>query len=216
MTSRWSSSINATAAALPSVRFCLMCDLNFGSGSVYVHAGQGELPANGHIYLGLGTFGGFDQIIEDSQVVPRPLTLKLAGVPTELVASAMTEVYQGKTVTLWIGLLADNGQWVAAPEQLWSGVMDTMQIDIGVGSSVISMVCEDPDYARPMGRRFTSADLQFDFPGDKGLEYLPAIPGFLGNWGVAGYGYGFIGNAPGSPTGPVTPQNPAGGGKNFR
>jgi hypothetical protein len=205
---RWVSGSNATAAAAANTPLRLLADLNFSGGYVYAHAGQGELVANGNTYLGLGMYGGFDQVIEQSGVIARPVTLKLGGVPNDLIYDAMSTVYQGRSITLWIGILNDAGGWIAAPETLWSGVMDTMTIDIGFGTSSITLVCEDPDYATPIGRRYTQTDLQLDYPTDTGLAYMPAIPGFRGNWGQGGMGFGNIGNSVGLLNRPAPPFDP--------
>jgi hypothetical protein len=195
---RWATSPESTAAAAANTALRILVDLDFASGHVYAHAGNGNVVFAGNTYLGLGTFGGFDQITEQPQSAPKPVTLTLAGIPTELVASAMNEVYQGRAVTLYRGLLDGNGAWIGTPAVLWSGVMDTMKISLAFGAATIALVCEDPDYAQPPSRRYTSVDLQADYPGDLGLEYLPAIMGFRGNWGAPGYGYGSIGGAPGN------------------
>lgn len=191
---RWANSANETAAAADETPLRLLVDLDFVSGIVYAHAGIGELVWNGHTYSGVGNYGGFQSISEEASVNPKPITLTLAGIPGELISTAMTEVYQGRTATLWWGIVnPETNAWVANPEVLWTGVMDTMSIELAMNVGKISVVCEDPDYAQPQCRRYTLQDHQLDYPGDKGLEYLSAIPGFKGNWGQPGYGYGSMG-----------------------
>lgn len=193
---RWVNTANETAAAQDNVPLRLLIDLDFVSGMVYAHSGVGDIVWNGNTYLGIGAYGGFRQITEEAQVNPKPVTVTLAAIPSELIASAMTEVYQGRTATLWWGIVnPDTGAWVANPEVLWTGVMDTMQVELSQGLGQIALVLEDPDYAQPQCRRYTLQDHQLDYAGDKGLEYLAKIPGFKGNWGQPGYGYSNLGGA---------------------
>jgi hypothetical protein len=194
--SRWASGTNETAAAAPDTPLRLLVDLAFASGTVYANSGIGDLVWSGNTYLGLGAYGGFQQILEEAQVNPKPITLMLAGIPNELINTAMTEVYQGRTANLWWGIVnPETNAWIANPEVLWTGIMDTMAIDLGPTTSTISLVCEDPDYGQPQARRYTLQDHQMDYAGDKGLEWITNIPGFKGNWGQPGMGYGNMGSS---------------------
>ncbi len=193
---RWANTPNETAAAASNTPLRLLVDLDFVSGMVYAHAGVGELVWNGNVYPGLGTYGGFQTVNEEAAVNPKPVTLTLSAIPSELLASSMAEVYQGRPVTLWWGMVDPlTDAWVANPEVLWSGVMDTMSVDIGPLTGNISLVCEDPDYCQPLPRRYTLQDHQLDFAGDLGLSFLSKIPGYKGNWGAAGFGYGTLGGS---------------------
>ena len=200
---RWANTANETAAAADNVPLRLLLDLDFASGMVYAHSGVGDIVWNGNTYLGVGAYGGFRQISEEAQVNPKPVTVTLAAIPGELISSAMTEVYQGRTATLWWGIVNDAGAWVANPEILWTGVMDTMQVELSQGLGQIALVLEDPDYAQPQCRRYTLQDHQLDYAGDRGLEYLSRIPGFKGNWGQPGNSYGGAMPSSRNPTTPV-------------
>lgn len=190
---RWVSPSNETEAAKAAVIPRLLADLDFSSGILRVHDGIGDLVYGGNTYLGVGTFGGVDEIQEDDKVTPAQMRLRLAGVPNETIGSAMTEVYQGRTVTLTWGFLSETtGQWVDDPEVLWSGVMDVMNITMGLNESSIELLCDDPDYAQPTIRRYTREDHQLDYASERFFEYLPKIPGFRAQWGAKGYGSGII------------------------
>jgi len=209
---RWVSSTNETEAAKVAVSPRLLADLDFASGMIRAHDGIGDLIWGANTYLGVGTFGGIGEIQEDDKVTPPQVPLKLAGVPNETIGSAMTESYQGRSVVLYWGFVDSvTGAWVATPETLWEGVMDVMNITLGANESTIELLCDDPDYTQPFIRRYTLEDHQIDFPGDRGFEFLPKIPGYRSMWGAKGYGSGLINPPSASPrypwpfSGPYTP-----------
>jgi hypothetical protein len=102
---RWVSSLNDTAAGQRAVALVTLADLNFGSGTVYVNDGGTTLVYNSNTYLGVGQYGQVDAVMEDLQTTAKALQLTLSGVEPSLISSAMTEDYQGKVVTLYVGLL---------------------------------------------------------------------------------------------------------------
>lgn len=190
---RYASSDNETEGGKAAVTVRLLAALDFASGVVYVNDGTTNVEHSSNTYLGIGTFGGIEAIQEDDKVTPATVKLTLAGIPNELIGSAMTETYQGRAVTLYWGFLHEStGAWIDTPETLWAGVMDVMSVNLGPRESVVELICDDPDYCQPYVRRYTREDHQLDYSGDKFFEYVPNIPGFRSQWGSKGYGSGVI------------------------
>lgn len=181
---RWTDANNAVAAAKTVVAMVTLCDLNFGSGTVRVHDGIGALTFNSQTYNGLGTYGTIDAVNEDVATTAKALQLTLSGVEPSLVNSAMTEDYQGKTVTLYVGLLDINTlAWIANPEIVWEGRMDYMAIDLGQGVGTIKMFCESRLQREPKVSRYTDQDQQIAHPGDNFFNLLWQIPLTTASWG---------------------------------
>jgi hypothetical protein len=189
---RFLAAANLAELAKLGVRLRLLAELDFPSGIVRVHDGVGNVEWMGNTYGSIGGFGSVEEMVEDTRSTPKQLVVRLAGVPNEALGSAMTENYQGRDFRLLMGWLNDAGHWVAAPEEIWYGHMDVMKVRMGQNASEIRLVCEDPDYAAHDIRRMTLEDHQRDFAGDKFFELLKFIPGFKGNWGQKGYGYGSV------------------------
>ena len=182
---RWANSGNATAAAQQSVGMVTLADLNFASGTVYVHDAYGPLVANGNTYQGLGSYGSMDLVLEDLAGTAKAVTLILSGCENSLISSVMTENYQGRLVTLYVGLLDVNTvAWYANPEVVWSGRMDYPQIDIGQGVSTIRLNCENRLNREPMVSRYTDQDQQLLSAGDNFFNLLWQIPLASCNWGA--------------------------------
>jgi hypothetical protein len=212
--SRWANGANATAAAQRQVGMVMLADLNFTSGSVYVHDGFGTLvsPVNSQNYEGLGQFGGVDAVVEDlTQQTAKAVALTLSGVDNSFIASAMTENYQGNLVTLYTGLLDVNSlAWYAAPEILWEGRMDYVQIDIGENRSTMKLNCESRLNREPPIARYTDQDQQLAYPGDNFFNLLWQISLGTCSWGAVNIAH--PANIPPTPNKWTSPTGGAPGG----
>ena len=190
---RFASTTNEAEFAKESLAPILLADLDFASGMVRAHTGQGDIVWGGNTYTGVAGFGGLDDLTEEASVGTKPVRLRLAAIPNELISSAMTEQYQGRSVEIYIAAVnVDSGTFVDTPETLWEGIMDVMTVELGPETSVITLDCEDPDYSQPLPRRYTMADHQRRFAGDKFFEFLPRIQGFRAQWGAKGFGSGWV------------------------
>lgn len=175
---------NATELAKLSVIGCVMVDMDFSSGHLYLNDGIMEVPYAGHTYLPLGQFGGIDAVQESLDTVARPIVLTLSGVDASLVATAENEAYQGRSVIVYLGLLNQStGALVANPETVWEGRMDYMEIAIDKNLGTIKLNCEHRLRREPRIARYTNVDQQQLYPGDKFFDYVPSIAGFKSQWG---------------------------------
>jgi hypothetical protein len=187
--SRFASALNEAAAAGNSVKLFVACDLDFVSGHVRAHDGIGTISWGGNSYDGLGKFGGIEVADESIDLIARPLKLTLSGVPeaslpAPLVATALDEVYQGRAAILYLGLWNDTaGALIDTPEILWEGFMDHMIVTLAEGSGAIALNCEHRLRREPRIARYTDADQQLAYPGDRFFDLVPKIAGFKGKWG---------------------------------
>jgi hypothetical protein len=187
--SRFASALNEAAAAGNSVKLFVACDLDFASGHVRAHDGIGSISWGGDSYDGLGKFGGIEVADESIDLIARPLKLTLSGVPeaslpAPLVATALDEVYQGRSAILYLGLWNDTtGALIDTPEILWEGFMDHMIVTLAEGSGAIALNCEHRLRREPRIARYTDADQQLAYSGDRFFDLVPKIAGFKGKWG---------------------------------
>lgn len=181
---RWASTNNAAAAGQPAAAMVTLCDLNFADGTIRVHDGFAQLSFNGNTYLGLGDYAGLDVVEETTETIAKTITLTLSGVPGALLTEAMTQNYQGRVVTLYIGLLNVNTmQWIDTPEEIWEGRMDYMTVEIQQGSASIQLRCENRLNREPLVSRYTDTDQQLAFPGDTFFDLVWMIPLASAGWG---------------------------------
>ena len=167
----------AAAATAPVVAPVVLCELDFATGPFRVWTGLGPLTWAGLTFEGVGDLGAMSEVEETVELRAVRLTLTLSPVPQEVIDIALAErSFRPRPVRLWVALLDAEGAFVADPLPLWAGLMDTMEVVDGAEPRV-SLACEGRlvDLERAEVRRYTDADQQAEYPGDRFFEYVPAL-----------------------------------------
>lgn len=181
---RWLSNRNATAAAQTTLGLVTLADFNFSDGTIRLFDAWGTLSFNGNTYTGIGDYGTIDVIEETTETIAKTVVFSLSGVPGNLLTEAMTQNYQGRVVTLYIGLFDVNAQsWVDTPETVWEGRMDYMTVNLQQGSTMIELRCENRLNREPLVARYTNEDQQLAYPNDSFFDLLFMIPYATVGWG---------------------------------
>lgn len=167
----------AAAATAPVVAPVILCELDFATGTFRVWSGLGTLNWAGRSFEGIGDIGAMGEVEETVELRAVRLTLALSPVPQEVIDIALSErSYRLRPARLWLALLDEDGAFVADPFPLWAGIMDTMEVVDGAEPRV-TLACESRlvDLERAEVRRYTDADQQAEFPGDRFFEFVPAL-----------------------------------------
>jgi hypothetical protein len=167
----------AAAATAPVVAPVVLCELDFATGPFRVWTGLGDLSWAGLTFSGIGDLGAMSEVEETVELRAVRLTLTLSPVPQEVIDIALAErSFRLRPARLWGALLDAEGAFVADPFPLWAGLMDTMEVTDGAEPRV-ALTCESRlvDLERAEVRRYTDADQQAEYPGDRFFEYVPAL-----------------------------------------
>lgn len=162
-----------TAIADGVIRPVTMVRLALDIGLIAVHSGVGSFSWNGDTYLGVGNFGSLSEIRESGDVAPNGVTATLSGIPTEYLAIAVGDHYQGREAIVYKALLDDAHELIADPALAFRGRIDYAEVQIGT-TAAIALVIQSrlADWNRPRIRRYSHEDQQLRYPGDMGLEYV--------------------------------------------
>jgi len=167
----------------------MLTELQFDSASpTRFWNGYGDLYYNSATYLGIGNMGTLSPIDETTDLSARGIMMQLSGVPTALVAVALSTTYQGKPCSVMIGALSPTaGTLISSPVTVFSGRMDVMNITDDGQSAIITMSAENRlvDFRRTREIRYTDEEQQNLFSGDLGLEFVTAIQEKTIYWGNA-------------------------------
>jgi hypothetical protein len=177
----------SNASVANTVAPVMLMKAEFDSGDVLAWTGYGTIVYDGDSYLGVGDFGGVDKVDESADLRANGAVLTLSGIPSSLLATALGEEYQGRPITLFLGLLdLTSGALIADPYAILSGRMDVMSIQEASDTATISLTVENNliELTRSKERRYTHEDQQIDYPGDLGLEYVAGLQEKPLNWGV--------------------------------
>jgi hypothetical protein len=167
------------------VRPFLLAELDFVSGAKRLWSGVGNFIWNGFTWEGTGDLGRVSSIEETMELRAAGMALQLAGVDADDLTEVIAEPIQGRRARVYFGFRDINYQLVSNPVVIFDGRMDTVEIIDGGPSATITMMVESRlrDLERARVRRYTQAEQQNRFPGDKGLEYVPSLQEIDIPWG---------------------------------
>lgn len=126
-------------------------DLAFETANVRLWTGYGDKTINSETYTGSGSLLTIDGLEEASDLSARGTTLTLSGLSSTILTYALTEEYQGRTVTIYWGIGSDT-------VEVFRGYMDQMTIQDSGETSTISLTVESRLIVleRPNMRRYTA------------------------------------------------------------
>lgn len=163
--------------------------LDFPTGWARWNGSPSDITIGEDLYYGLGGLGAISSAQESSELRSYDLTLRITGVPNDAVALSMTAAYQGRAGIVWeVPLNPTTGEPVD-PFVVFRGRMDQMVIEMGETSVVsVTLLNRLADWERPRARRYTNEDQQKAYPGDNGLQFLPATTERMIVWPAAAWG----------------------------
>ena len=127
-------SVSAAALAQLSQRYVrpvMFVSLGFDSGTQYLHDAIGPYVWGGQTWQGTGDFGSVEMVEEGQDLSPYGVTLRLSGIDASLATEALTGDYVLSAVALYAGFVDSGNVLVADPDLIWSGTMDTIDVNAG-------------------------------------------------------------------------------------
>jgi hypothetical protein len=159
------------------LRPIILIKAEFDSGDLRFWTGYGELTYDSEIYTGSGDLIQMNRVDETQSLTANNVSFELSGIPSSLVSIALAEDYQGRPINAWFGVLDSNFSLIADLYQIFSGYMDTMQIeDDGLNAKIrVNSESELIVLKESKERRYTPEDQKQDYPSDLGLDFVPLI-----------------------------------------
>lgn len=157
----------------PVVYPFLAIDVDFSSGPLYVWSGIGNLTIGSKTYLGAGQLLNISSVEETTEIEAKGATITMSGIPSDFLALALTEPYQGRACRIYFGMTSAPSDYV----EVFSGELDQMNISEEANTSTIAVTVENVliRLERPVVRRFTNEDQKSRFPSDRGLEFVASL-----------------------------------------
>jgi hypothetical protein len=162
----------------------LLFEGEFISGTVRAWSGYGNLTWAGVSWDGTGTLLSISSISETNETAAQGINVTLNGLPSELISLVLSEVKQGASGKVYLGLL-DGQQVINDPVLLFSGKLDIPGVFDEGETAEVSITYESRliDLERARVNRYTPEDQKRLFAGDLGLDYVPAIQDKKVVWG---------------------------------
>jgi len=174
-------------AACAPVYFCKM---EWSVTTLRLWNGVGDIVWGSQTWNGVGTFGGFDAIVESDSLFARAVTFMLSGIPSDIVSLIYTEKYRGRPAKLYLGALnMATYALVADPKQIFDGYMESLA-DVDDGrAATICMRCESSLFrATHLSEgRFTEQGQKSRHSDDFSGRHVPKSNDAPIDWGSKGY-----------------------------
>ena len=156
------SSITSYLEADHQVLF-LAVKAEFDTDTVRVWSGDYDLVIDGGTYTGVGTLLSISNIEDTLELKSSGLSVALAGMDTTVLDLALTENYQNRFITVYLGYLSGGTDTTVGTMTLFKGRMQSMVINDDPNGSTITVDAENRliDLQRPSNLRYTKESQQF-------------------------------------------------------
>lgn len=182
-----------------SVQPIFLFEALFDSGALRLWTGYGTITFNGEDYTGAGNFIGFTGIEETQALEAKGIVVTLSGVAQSLISIALNEgaLIRNRPFRLYFGAVSSRrkieledssgvvetedgfnvlleSQLISTPLRVFSGLMDTIEINAGAETCDIRLSVESELIIgqRSKVSRYTDEEQKRLYPNDKGLEYI--------------------------------------------
>lgn len=154
------------------VTVAIAANIQFESGTAYVHSGTGNLVIGGFVYYGMGRMGSIDDVTENNTTSPSQLKMTLSGLDLSLFAKTLNERCVGRPAEIFLVAIDDNGKAQVA-DLIFQGKVSSTGATAGETNALqytVSNIFED--WQRPFPDRFTDESHQAAQPGDRIFRYV--------------------------------------------
>lgn len=161
----------------------IAANIQFESGTVYVHSGTGQIVLNGFVYYGMGKMGAVDDVGETNSTSPSQLKLTLSGLDLSLFATTLNERCVGRLANIYL-VVMDDGGVVRAADLIFQGKVSSTGATAGETNALqytVSNIFED--WQRPFPDRYTDESHQAAQPGDRIFRYVAQMAERSIYWG---------------------------------
>ncbi|MBW7896507.1 MAG: hypothetical protein H3C27_15475 [Opitutaceae bacterium] len=178
-----------TRVAAREILVGCFCFIDYPTTPLRAWSGTGDLSWNSQTWKGVGDFGGFSAITERVGPEAAATKLTLNGIKDELVNLALLDTSRLRLVELHLAVMTETaGVW--AVEDAWRffrARTDVHRIIEGKEFHTIEVALETflATMRRPRVVRYTNAEQQRLYPGDRGMEYAGKINLTPLTWGAA-------------------------------
>lgn len=157
----------------------------FDTDDIRVWTGNDDITIDSETYTGAGSLLTISGVQEGREIKSEGLSIALSGMDSTVLSYALTENYQNRPITLFLGFLMGGGVEVAGVITLFKGRMVNLSVSDDTNGSVINLDAENRllDLDRPSNLRYTAESQQFLFSGDTGFNRMQQLQDKQITWG---------------------------------
>jgi hypothetical protein len=189
-----SSIVNRLGADEQALFFAVKAE--FDTDDIFVWSGIDDLVIGSDTYTGAGNLLSISNSEDNLELKSNGIVVSLSGMDTTIVNYALTENYQNRPITIFMGYVMGGTNEVAGTLTLFKGRMTSLVINDTPEGSTVTIDAENRlvDLDRPSNLRYTKESQNFLHAGDTGFNRVASLQDKQINWGktsdTAGKGSG--------------------------
>ncbi len=172
----------------------------FDTDDILIWSGIDDLVINSETYTGAVTLLSISGSEDNTELKSNGLVVALTGMDTTVVNYALTENYQNRPITVFMGYVMGGTNEVAGTLTLFKGRMTSLVINDTPEGSSVTIDAENRlvDLDRPSNFRYTKESQNFLHSGDTGFDRVSSLQDQQIVWGKSHTGSGSINDGGGS------------------
>ena len=178
-----SSIVNRLGADEQALFFAVKAE--FDTDDIRVWSGIDDLTISSETYTGAGTLLTVSNSEDNTELKSNGIVVALSGMDTTVVNYALTENYQNRPITIFMGYVMGGTNEVAGTLTLFKGRMTSLVINDTPEGSTVTIDAENRlvDLDRPSNLRYTKESQNFLHSGDTGFNRVASLQDKQINWG---------------------------------
>jgi len=178
-----SSIVNRLGADEQALFFAVKAE--FDTDDILVWSGTDDLVIGSDTYTGAGTLLNVSNSEDNLELKSNGLVISLSGMDSTVVTYALTENYQNRPITLFLGYVMGGTNEVAGKLTLFKGRMASLVVNDTPEGSTVTIDAENRlvDLDRPSNLRYTKESQNFLHSGDTGFNRVASLQDKQINWG---------------------------------
>lgn len=149
----------------------------FDTDDIRVWTGIDDLTINSETYTGAGTLLSIGNVEENLELSSSSLNVSLSAMDNTVLTYALSENYQNRNISLFLGYVMGGTNEVAGTITLFKGRMTNLIISDTPDGSTVSVQAESRlvDLDRPSNFRYTKESQNFLHSGDTGFNRVSSL-----------------------------------------
>lgn len=183
--SRGLTSDEITALSASVVRPALFFEGIFNPTVLRLWSGNRDITFNSNTFLGNGWLRNIGSVTEIADIRAAGIRVNFNGVNQTLLSIVLNESKHKGTGKLWLGLLNEAGALIGPGYLLFSGKLESPEINEDAEGATISIGYESilASLLRRRESRYTDQNQRAFYPDDAGLQYVVQAQDWSGYWG---------------------------------
>ena len=157
----------------------------FDTDDILIWTGNDDLVINSETYTGAGALLSISSIEDTLDLKPTGISISLSGMDSDVLNMALTENYQNRDISVFMGFLMGGSNEVAGVLKVFAGRMMSLSIDDEIDGATVGIEAENRliDLERPSNLRYTAESQKFIDSTDTSLNRVQQLQDKQIAWG---------------------------------